>query len=118
MLELGTRELLTFGTVLGGLAATWGVIKANIKSLTEDLDEIKGEDNILQKRIDTMESNQAVIQNRLDIIGKDVLSPQILKKQSERDGAIDVRLKNIEIDLDRFHKMHNGKHPPVEKVTG
>jgi hypothetical protein len=65
-----------------------------------------------------MESNQAVIQNRLDIIGKDVLSPQILKKQSERDGAIDVRLNNIEIDLDRFHKMHNGRHPPVEKVTG
>ena len=30
MLELGPRELLTLGTVLTGLAATYGVIKTTI----------------------------------------------------------------------------------------
>ena len=41
MLELGPRELLTLGTVLAGLAATWGVLKATIKSIVGQVDDIK-----------------------------------------------------------------------------
>jgi hypothetical protein len=93
MLELGPRELLTLGTVLTGLAATYGVIKTTIKSLSGQIEEIKELD--------------------LDV---QILAPQILKKQSERDGSIDTRLNNIEIQIDRLYKMHNGKHPSVERT--
>ena len=41
MLELGTKELITLGTVLAGLAATYGVIKSTIKTITEQLAEEK-----------------------------------------------------------------------------
>ena len=47
-------------------------------------------------------------------MAKDILSPQILKERSERDGAIEMRLTSIEKDLDRFHQMHNGTHPPTQ----
>ena len=57
-----------------------------------------------------------MIQNSINIISKDILSPQILKKQSERDGKIDTRIDNIETQIDRLYKMHNGKHPPVERT--
>ncbi len=43
-------------------------------------------------------------------MAKDILSPQILKERSERDGAIEMRLSAIEKDLERFYKMHNGTH--------
>jgi hypothetical protein len=48
-------------------------------------------------------------------MAKDILSPQILKERSERDGAIEMRLVGIEKDLDRFHHMHNGTHPPTKE---
>ena len=47
-------------------------------------------------------------------MAKDILSPQILKERSERDGRIEQRLDSIERELDNFHKMHNGSHPPVK----
>ncbi len=41
MLELGPRELLTFGIVLAGIATTWGVLKATIRSIIKQLDDMK-----------------------------------------------------------------------------
>ena len=116
MLELGRRELLTLGTVLAGLAATWGVLKATIKSIVGQVDDIKDDVTKIYQQVDNQEAKQAVIQSSISIISKDILSPQILKKQSERDGKIDTRIDNIEIQIDRLYKMHNGKHPPVERT--
>ena len=45
MLELGPRELVTLGTVLAGLAATWGVLKTTLRGMVADLDESKKERN-------------------------------------------------------------------------
>ena len=50
----------------------------------------------------------------IDVMGKDILSPQILKERSERDGAIEMRLKNLEESMRIFQHMHNGSHPPIE----
>ena len=116
MLELGPRELLTLGTVLAGLAATWGVLKATIKSIVGQVDDIKDDVTKIYQQVDNQEAKQAVIQSSISIISKDILSPQILKKQSERDGKIDTRIDNIEIQIDRLYKMHNGKHPSVERT--
>jgi chromosome segregation ATPase len=115
MLELGPRELVTLGTVLAGLAATWGVLKTTIRSMVTDLDEYKQELNDIATRLDKAEAKMAVAISSIDIMSNDILSPQILKKQSERDGAVEERLRSLEKNIDKFNNMHNGSHPPVGK---
>ena len=117
MLELGPRELLTLGTVLAGLAATWGVLKATIKSIVGQVDDIKGDVAKIYQQVDNQEATQAVLQNSIKIISQDILSPQILKAQSERDGRNEERIRMLEERMNRMVSMHNGKHPPTIKET-
>ena len=113
MLELGPRELLTFGIVLGGIATTWGVLKATIKSITATLDEVRIDLASLNQRLDKVEARQEVALSAIDTMSKDILSPQILKERSERDGAVEMRLRSLEAQIERVHRMHNGTHPPT-----
>ena len=115
MLELGPRELVTLGTVLAGLAATWGVLKTTIRGMVTDLDEYKQQLNDLNTRLDKVEAKMAVAISSIDVMANDILSPQILKKQSERDGAVEERLRSLEKQTDKIQSMHNGAHPPVGK---
>ena len=115
MLELGPRELVTLGTVLAGLAATWGVLKTTIRGMVADLDESKKERNELNTRLDKVEARMAVAISSIDTMANDILSPQILKKQSERDGAVEERLRSLEKQAEKLSSMHNGSHPPVGK---
>ena len=117
MLELGPRELLTLGTVLAGLAATWGVLKATIKSIVGQVDDIKSDVTKIYQQVDNQEATQAVLQNSIKIISQDILSPQILKTQSERDGRNEERIRMLEERMNRMVSMHNGKHPPTIKET-
>ena len=112
MLELGPKELMTFGIVLTGIATTWGVLKATIKSITATLDDVKEDMASLNQRLDKVEARQAVALSSIDVMAKDILSPQILKERSERDGAVEMRLRSLESQIDRIHRMHNGTHPP------
>ena len=113
MLELGPRELLTLGTVLAGLAATWGVLKATIKSIVNQVNDIKSDVTKIYQQVDNQEASQAVMKNSIRIISEDILSPQILKAESERDGMIEARLKILEERIARLTTMHNGTHPPT-----
>tara|TARA_R110000824_G_scaffold381696_1_gene574559 strand:- start:28 stop:387 length:360 start_codon:yes stop_codon:yes gene_type:complete len=113
MVELGPRELLTLGTVLAGLAATWGVLKATIKSIVSQVDDIKSDVTKIYQQVDNQEASQAVMKNSIKIISEDILSPQILKAESERDGMIEARLKILEERIARLTAMHNGIHPPT-----
>jgi hypothetical protein len=114
MLELGPRELLTFGIVLAGIATTWGVLKTTVRSIIRQLDEAKMEIDKLGTRLDKLEAKQAVGLASIDVMAKDILSPQILKERSERDGAVEERLRSLETQLDRVYHMHNGTHPITE----
>ena len=115
MLELGPRELLTFGIVLTGIGTTWGLLKATIKSLTSTLNDTKTSLTEAHTRLDRLEAKHAVGLAAIDVMVKDILSPQILKERSERDGAIEMRLAAIEKDLERFYTMHNGTHPATKE---
>ena len=115
MLELGPRELVTLGTVLAGLAATWGVLKTTIRGMVNDLEEYNQELNDIATRLDKAEAKMAVAISSIDVMANDILSPQILKKQSERDGAVEERLRSLEKQADKLQSMHNGSHPPVGK---
>jgi hypothetical protein len=113
MLELGPRELLTFAIVLTGIGTTWGILKATIKSLTATLDDTKTSLTEAHTRLDRLEAKQAVGLAAIDVMAKDILSPQILKERSERDGAVEMRLRSLETQVEGVNKMHNGTHPPV-----
>ena len=113
MLELGPKELMTFGIVLTGIATTWGVLKATIKSITATLDDVKEDMASLNQRLDKVEARQAVALSSIDVMAKDILSPQILKERSERDVAVEMRLRSLESQIDRIHRMYNGTHPPT-----
>ena len=116
-MELGPKELVTFGIVLTGIATTWGVLKATIKSITATLDTAAEDLTSLNQRLDKVEAKQAVAIAAIDTMSKDILSPQILKQQSERDGKVAQRLDSIERELDNIHRMHNGSHPPTQNKT-
>jgi hypothetical protein len=110
-MELGPRELMTFGIVLTGIATTWGVLKATIKSLTSTLGDTKTSLSEAHTRLDRLEAKQAVGLAAIDVMAKDILSPQILKERSERDGAITERLNSLERLMDKQIHLHNGRHP-------
>lgn len=118
MLELGPRELVTLGTVLTGLAATYGVLKTTIRGMVEQMSELKDEMSVINTRLDKVEARQAVALASIDTMARDILSPQILKQQSERDGAVATRLKDLEREVDRLYSMHNGSHPPTAIKRG
>jgi|TARA_R100001530_G_C4275111_1_gene144097 chromosome segregation ATPase len=117
MLELGPRELVTLATVLTGLAATWGVLKTTIRGIVSQLEEAKQELSGLNTRLDKVEAKMAVAISSIDTMSNDILAPQILKKQSERDGAVEERLKALEREISSLHAMHNTTHPPVESKS-
>tara|TARA_R100001594_G_C4045633_1_gene264072 strand:- start:1237 stop:1608 length:372 start_codon:yes stop_codon:yes gene_type:complete len=118
MLELGPRELVTLGTVLTGLAATYGVLKTTIRGMVVQMSELKDEMSTINTRLDKVEARQAVALASIDTMARDILSPQILKQQSERDGAVATRLKDLEREVDRLYSMHNGSHPPTAIKRG
>ena len=77
------------------------------------LDDTKASLTEAHTRLDRLEAKQAVGLAAIDVMAKDILSPQILKERSERDGAVEMRLRSLEIQVEGVNKMHNGTHPPV-----
>ena len=112
-MELGTRELLTFGTVLGGLASGWAMIKSQLSQQKTLLSKLSKLLQGIELRMDKVESDKNVVQNQLGTITA-ILAPANLKKMSERDGAIEERLKSLERETTAQRSMHNDKHPKVE----
>ena len=76
MLELGPRELLTFGIVLAGVATTWGVLKATIRSIINHLDGMKENLTDIFTRIDKVEARQAVALSSIDVMARTYSLPR------------------------------------------
>ena len=112
-MELGARELLTFGTVLVGLASGWAMIKSQLAQAQRTITKMSKALQSIELRMDTVEAGEAVQRNQLKTITM-ILSPDSLKKSSERDGAIEERLKSLEREVTPVRRMHNDKHPKVE----
>ena len=112
-MELGARELLTFGTVLVGLASGWAMIKSQLAQAQRTITKISKALQAIEVRMDSVESDKNVAQNQLRTI-TGILSPDNLKKISERDGAVEERLKSLEREVTTVRRMHNDKHPKVE----
>jgi hypothetical protein len=112
-MELGPKELMTIGTVLAGLAATWGMVKGQIGRLMEDLKAVKEELAIIQTRLDQTEASNAVMTHQLGILGG-MLSPTNQEEKAREVEGLKHRCNSLRRDVDVLMKTHNGKHPPVD----
>ena len=112
-MELGARELMTIGTVICGLAATWGVVRQQITRVLEDLNGIQKELAMLNQRLDLVESTEAVQNNKLDVHAT-INSVASLDKRARFEASIDSRVYDIERRVSALSAMHNGIHPPVK----
>ena len=111
----GAIDIRLIVTLLGVAASIFGgaaVAKMRIKDLQEHIAEIhatlKGND----KRIDVLENQSSIIQQRLDILTK-MNAPDILEKRHRETAKL---LSDVENALDRvkhLETMHNTIHPPV-----
>jgi len=115
-MELGARELMTIGTVLCGLAATWGMVRQQLTRVAEDIHRIQTELESLNARLDTAESNSVLFEHQLKILGG-ILSPHDLRDQHKLMANIEARLSVAEERIRANSVMHNGIHPATGVKT-
>ena len=111
-MELGARELMTIGTVLCGLAATWGMVKGQIGRLMDDLMKVNKELEVIQTRLDSTEAGEAVMKHQLGVLGS-MLSPDHQEARARETEALHHRVNALRRDCDTLMHTHNGKHPPI-----
>tara|TARA_R110002110_G_scaffold112168_6_gene278981 strand:- start:5209 stop:5556 length:348 start_codon:yes stop_codon:yes gene_type:complete len=111
-MELGAREILTFATVLAGLAGTWAVIKSTVARIQEDLKVVVQEIASLNSRLDATESGDAVMQHQVRVLGS-MLSPAEMAARSRELEGLQHRVNALRRDTDNLTNMHNGQHPPA-----
>lgn len=112
-MELGAKELMTIGTVLAGLAATWGMVKGQIGRLMEDLKSVKNELTEIQSRLDNTEASGAVMTHQLGVLGG-MLSPDHQEAKAREVEGLTHRANALRRDVDVLMKTHNGRHPPID----
>lgn len=113
-MEFGARELLTFATVLAGLAGTWAVIKSTVARIQEDLKLVIKEIASLNMRLDATESGDAVMKHQVSVLGS-MLSPSEMAARSRELEALQHRINALRRDTDNLMSIHNGSHPTTKE---
>ena len=111
-MELGTRELVQFISLVATLAGAFAVVKSQLARVIEDLKKVMSEMDLINQRLDAIESGSAVFKHQVNVLGS-ILSPANLDKQSREIAEVKKELTYLREASDRMYKMHNGKHGPV-----
>ena len=109
-MELGTRELVQFISIVATLAGAFAVVKSQLARVIEDLKAIKEEMHTINDRLDAIESGSAVFKHQVGVLGG-ILSPSNLDKQSREIAEVKKELAYLREAADRMYRMHNGIHP-------
>ena len=108
-MELGARELLTFATVLGGLASTWAVVKTKLGNCLEEIAELKSELQHALHSADREASAQSVLEQKVKVLA-DILSPSNLAIQNRQLATVIATVEAIKDEVKTLRAMHNGAH--------
>ena len=111
-MELGTRELVQFISLVATLAGAFAVVKSQLARVIEDLKKVMSEMDLINQRLDAIESGSAVFKHQVNVLGS-ILSPANLDKQSREIAEVKKELTYLREASDRMYKMHNGKRGPV-----
>jgi ubiquinone biosynthesis protein UbiJ len=109
-MELGTRELVQFISLVATLAGAFAVVKSQLARVIEDLKAVQKEMEIINTRLDTIESGSAVFKHQVGVLGH-ILSPTNLDRQSREIAEVKKEVTYLREAADRLYKMHNGTHP-------
>ena len=109
-MELGTRELVQFISIVATLAGAFAVVKSQLARVIEDLKAIQEEMHTINDRLDAIESGSAVFKHQVGVLGG-ILSPSNLDKQSREIAEVKKELAYLREASDRMYRMHNGNHP-------
>jgi len=111
-MQVDSRMLLQLGAVLVSLAGAWAVAKTQIKTMLEQQAKDSHELSTLNQRMDSVEANDAVFQSRINVLSE-ISSVSNLKSSNREIATILERLKSLELECTRLHKMHNTVHPRI-----
>jgi chaperonin cofactor prefoldin len=109
-MELGARELFQAISLIATLAGAFAVVKSQLARVIEDLKKVMSEMDLINQRLDTIESGSAVFKHQVNVLGG-ILSPANLDKQSREIAEVKKELTYLHESADRLYKMHNGSHP-------
>ena len=109
-MEVGTRELIQVFSLAATLAGAFAVVKSQLSRVIEDLKKVMSEMDLINQRLDTIESGSAVFKHQVNVLGG-ILSPGNLDKQSREIAEVRKELTYLREASDRMYKMHNGTHP-------
>ena len=108
-MELGARELLTFGTVLSGLFATWGVVKTKLGQCLTEIAELKAELQHAIHRADREAASQSVIEAKGHVLAG-ILSPANLAIQNRQIATVIAVVDSLKDEVKALRALHNGTH--------
>lgn len=110
-----TVDLRLIITLLGVAASIFGgaaVAKMRIKDLQEHIADIHSTLKSNDKRIDVLENQSSIIQQRLDILAK-MNSPENLRRDHIAMAELTSSVIQLRKEMDHQLHIHNGKHIPV-----
>jgi|TARA_R110000782_G_scaffold1466_2_gene5678 hypothetical protein len=111
-MELTSEFLFQIGAVIASLAGAWALVKNQVSNLYKLQRELKNSIDELYVRTDTNDNSVAVLKNQVTVM-TDILSPDNLAAEHRRRGYNDRAVEQLQVQIDKLHSMHNGKHPPV-----
>jgi hypothetical protein len=117
----GAIDIRLIVTLLGVAASIFGgaaVAKMRIKDLQQAISEIHATIKVNDRRIDSLESAESVIKQRLDIIAR-MNSPENLRRDHIAMATLVRDCEQLRKEMDHQLHIHNSKHIPVsnEKVA-
>ena len=108
-MELGARELLTFATVLAGLASTWAVVRTKLGNCMDEIAELKSELQGAIHRADREAAGQSVIEAKVKVLA-DILSPSNLRVQNREIANVMATVDGLRDEVKALRAIHNGTH--------
>ena len=106
-MELDARMAIQIGAVIASLAGAWGLVRNQVASLKQRQEEQR-------RKFDGVENTVAVLRSQITVLSN-ILSPSNLEEQNKWRGFVSERLKKTEAEITSLQKMHNGRHPSVDK---
>lgn len=111
----GAIDIRLIVTLLGVAASIFGgaaVAKMRIKDLQEHISEIHVTLKSNDKRIDLLENQQSILQQRVDILAK-MNSPENLRRDHIAMAELTSSVMQLRKEMDHQLHIHNSKHVPV-----
>jgi len=111
----GAIDIRLIVTLLGVAASIFGgaaVAKMRIKDLQEHISEIHSTLKNNDKRIDVLENQRSIIQQRLDVLAK-MNSPENLRRDHIAMAELTSSVMQLRKEMDHQLHIHNSKHIPV-----